>query len=148
MRTDLNKTYHIERTVGEYPGAKLNFTSTLADHVQELLPHKPELANDVVQVKLSGDGASMSRSTNFMMISFSLLQWNEKVMSSKNNRTVAIINGPENYDTLKVSLSNLFKEMNELIETGTILVNGEHINFEFFLGGDMKFLLMIMVHNS
>ena len=148
LRTDLNKTYHIERTVGEYPGAKLNFTSTLADHVQELLPHKPELANDVVQVKLSGDGASMSRSTNFMMISFSLLQWNEKVMSSKNNRTVAIINGPENYDTLKVSLSNLFKEMNELIETGTILVNGEHINFEFFLGGDMKFLLMIMGLNS
>ena len=48
----------------------------------------------------------MSRSTNFIMISFALLQCNEKVMLSKSNRTVAIVNGPENYETLKGSLSN------------------------------------------
>ena len=33
----LNATYHIERTPGIYPGASLNFTSTLCDHVKELL---------------------------------------------------------------------------------------------------------------
>ena len=106
MRTDLNKTYHIERTNGKCPGSKLDYSSTLAAHVQELLLQKPELRNEVVQVKLSGDGARMSRSTNFMMISFALLQCNEKVMLSKSNRTVAIVNGPENYETLKGSLSN------------------------------------------
>ena len=97
----MNKTYIVERTVGEYPGAKLDFTSTLTEHVQELLLHKPELSTSTIQVKLSGDGASMSQLTNFMMMSFSLLQWDEKVMSSENNRTVAIVNGPEDYQTLK-----------------------------------------------
>ena len=144
LRTDLNNTYHIERTDVKCPGAKLDFSSTLAAHVQELLLHKTELRNEVVQVKLSGDGARMSRSTNFMMISFALIQCNEKVMSSKSNRTVAIVNGSENYETLKESLSNLFREINELITTGTILIDREHVKLECFLGGDMKFLLMIL----
>ena len=144
LRTDLNNTYHIERTDVKCSGAKLDFSSTLAAHVQELLLHKTELRNEVVQVKLSGDGARMSRSTNFMMISFALLQCNEKIMSSKSNRTVAIVNGPENYETLKGSLFNLFREINELIRTGTILIDREHVKLECFLGGDMKFLLMIL----
>ena len=144
LRTDLNKTYHIERTLGKYPGAKLDFTCTLAAHIKDLIQQKPELRDGVVEVKLSGDGARMSRSTNFMIMSFALLQCNEKVMSSKSNRTVAIINGPENYETLKQSLSNLFTEINGLIKTGTILIDGEHVKLDFFLGGDMNFLLMIM----
>ena len=36
LRTDLNMTYHIERTDGKCPGAKLDFSSTLAAHVQDL----------------------------------------------------------------------------------------------------------------
>ena len=64
----MNKTYHIERTPGGYAGARLDFTSTLRDHVEELLAQQPELCDSVVQVKLSGDGARMTRSTNFMMI--------------------------------------------------------------------------------
>ncbi len=144
LRSDLNKTYHIERTMGKCPGAKLDFSSTLSAHIEDLLLQKPELRNQVVQVKLSGDGARMSRSTNFMMMSFALLQCKEKVMSSKSNRTVAIINGPEKYETLRESLSSLFKEINELIRTGTILINDDQIKLEFFLGGDMKFLLMLL----
>ena len=109
-----------------------------------LLNEKPEIKNNKIEIKLSGDGARMSRATNFMLMSFSLLQLNEKVMSSKHNKTFAIINGPENYDTLKTSLSKSFNEINDLIEKGTLSVDGEDVQVEFFLGGDMKFLLMIM----
>ena len=69
-------------------------------------------------------------------------------MSSKHNRTVAIINGPEKYNTLKTSLSPLFDEVNELIRKGTMSVDGQDVELEFFLGGDLKFLLMIMGINS
>ena len=147
-RAQLNKTYHIERTPGCHPGASLNFTSTLQDHVKELLRNAPELKEEKIQVKLSGDGARMSRTTNFMMMSFTLLQLKESVMSSKHNRTVAIINGPEKYETLKTALSPLFDEVNQLISKGTISIDGEDIQLEFFLGGDMKFLLMILGLNS
>lgn len=35
------------------------------------------------KVKISGDGAKMSRLTNFVVLSFSLLSEGEKVMSTK-----------------------------------------------------------------
>lgn len=83
-----------------------------------------------------------------MMFSFVLLQAKESVMSSKSNRTVAIVNGPEKYDTMKTSLNFFFQEVNELIDKQTISIDGKEIKLKFFLGGDMKFLLMIMGLNS
>ena len=147
LRSDLNKTYHIERTPGKYCGAQLDFTSTLTSHIRELLNSKPELKDHAIDIKLSGDGARMSRTTNFMMFSFTLLQNNESVMSSKSNRTVAIVNGPEKYCTMKESLSTFFEEINALKEKGTLLVDDKEIKLNFFLG-DLKFLLLIMGMNA
>ena len=48
LRGELNKTYHVERTPGPCPGARLDFTSTLTDHVRELLSMKPELRENLV----------------------------------------------------------------------------------------------------
>jgi len=90
----------------------------------------------------------MSRTTNFMMFSFTLLQAKESILSSKSNRTVAIINGPEKYETMKMSLKHFFKEVNELIEKGQITADGKDVSVNFFLGGDMKLLLMVMGINS
>jgi len=42
-RTAMNKLYHIERTPGKHSRSCLNFTSTLKDHVRELLMKEPEL---------------------------------------------------------------------------------------------------------
>ena len=53
-------------------------------------------------------------------------------MSPKHKRTVAIINGPEKYETSKTSLSYFFDEVNGLIDKGTINVDGQHIQLEFF----------------
>ena len=79
-----------------------------------------------------------------MMMSLTLLQLNECVMSPKHNRTVAIINDPENYETLKNSLSYFCDEVNQLVSQGSISIDGVDVELEFFLGGDMKFLLMIL----
>ena len=70
--------------------------------MKEQLAQQPDLSDGVVQVKLSGDGARMTRSNNFMF-SFALLQQGD-VMSSKSNTTVAIVNGKEDYETLKEAL--------------------------------------------
>jgi len=131
-RNDLNKTYHIEKTPGNCPGSMLNFTSTLTTHISELLQEKPELKNEKIQVKLSGDGAKMSRTTNFMMFSFTLLQLGERVMSPKSNRTIAIVNGHEECKTLQASFLPIFNEINQLIEKGTLTVNENEIKLDFF----------------
>lgn len=147
-RTELNKLNHVERLPGRYPGASISFSNTLRNHIRELITNDPEIKNTKIQVKLSGDGARMSRSTNFMMMSFTLLQLKEKVMSPKHNRTVAVINGPKKYETLKSSLSDFFTEVNNLIEAGKISIDGSDFALEFFVGGDLKFLLLIMGINS
>ena len=48
--TAINKLYHIERTPGKFSGSCLNFTSTLKDHVRELLMKAPELKEGKIQV--------------------------------------------------------------------------------------------------
>jgi len=83
LRSNLNKTYHIERTQGEFPGAAINFTTTLKQHIKQPLNDKLGLQDTPIEVKISGDGARMSRTTNFLMFSFALLQAKESVMSSK-----------------------------------------------------------------
>ena len=60
-RARLNATYHIERTPGIYPELSLNFTSTLGGHVRELSMTTPALKERKIQVKLSGDGARISK---------------------------------------------------------------------------------------
>ncbi|CAB3981176.1 Hypothetical predicted protein, partial [Paramuricea clavata] len=147
LRSNLNKTYHIERTSGPCPGAMINVTTTIKDHVEVPLAKKPELKGQTIKVKISGDGARMTRSTNFMMFSLALLQ-DDNVMSSKSNRTIAIINGKEDYETIAASLPTFFQEVNGLIESGTMLIDDTEVNLEFFLGGDLKFLVMIMGINS
>lgn len=42
----------------------------------------------IQRVKISGDGAKMSRITNFVVLSFSLLSEGEKVMSTKGKSTL------------------------------------------------------------
>jgi hypothetical protein len=90
----------------------------------------------------------MSRMTNFMMMSFTMLQLDKKFMSSKHNRTVVVIDGPEECETLKSSLSNFCSEVNELNNKGSTLTDGEEVDLEFFLGGDLKFLLMMLGINN
>lgn len=58
------------------------------------------------------------------------------------------MNGLKKYETMKTSLNFFFEEVNGLINKGSISVDGKDIKLNFFLGGDMKFLLMIMDLNS
>lgn len=51
---------------------------------------------------------------------------------------VAILSGKENYVVLQTAGKELFKDINGLIPTGNINVNGKEIKLEFYLGGDYK----------
>lgn len=144
-RNELNKICTIQPVPGQYPGAQISFSETLIEHVRGLLKNNPHYdLNEPVKVKISGDGAKMSRNTNFMILSFCLLQTGEKVMSSKGNRTIAIVNGPEKYDTMVNSFRSAINEINTTLEAGSIEVDGKEVKIEMFLGGDYKFLLMAM----
>ena len=53
--------------------------------------------NSKIKIKINGDGARMTRNSNFILLSFPILQTRESVMSAKENRTLGIVNGSQSY---------------------------------------------------
>lgn len=100
-----------------------NINQTLRSHIKDLQKKDPSFGiNKPVKIKISGDGAKMSRSTNFMILSFCLLQTGEKVMLLKGNRTTAIVNGLEKYNTVEHSFSLVINDINcETAPLGALL---------------------------
>jgi len=99
--------------------------------------------NDTIQIKINGDGARMTKNSNFILLSFPILQTGESVMSAKGNRTIAIVNGSESYDTIKEAFGGIFHEINTMISSRKLMVNNQEVNIDFFLGGDYKFILLM-----
>ena len=56
-------------------------------------------------------------------------------MSAKGNRAIAVVNGKEEYSTLKESFWEIFSEINGMISEGTTNTGTQEIKTEFFLGG-------------
>ena len=139
-RSDLNELFHIERIPGKYPGAQISFT--LKDHIREYFKSHPNHPlEEPIKVTISGNGAKMSRSTNFLILSFSLLQTGDRVIFSKGNRTLCIVNGPEKNDTLKTSMGGVISDINLIIKNGKIEVDAKEVKVEIFLGGTTNFCL-------
>ena len=86
----------------------------------------------------------MTRNNSFIFLSFALLEGDNDVMSAKGNHTIAVVKGSEKYQTLKESFANAFNDINSMNATKTTSIAGKNINFEFFLGGDYKFILIIL----
>ncbi|XP_068748234.1 uncharacterized protein [Montipora capricornis] len=79
----------------------------------------------------------MTRMTNFVVLSYSLLDADD-IMSSKGNHTVAVIKGHESYDLLKSSGKDVFSYINKLIDDANICIDGKEIPTDIYLGGDFK----------
>lgn len=95
--------------------------------------------DDVIQVKLTGDGTNIGRSVHVINIAFTLQNDPSSVSSPHGNHSLAILKMPEDYDSLKKALVDLLKETSEL---KSMQVNGTTHRIEYFLGGDMKFLAL------
>ena len=142
-RSELNKLCHIDCLPGSQPGAKVHSIKDLMkEYVEEYLQENPNTKK--IQIKINGDGAPMTRNSTFVLLSFSILQTGEHFMMAKGNRTIAILNGKEDYISLKQAFGNIFNEINNLIAEATITVNGKELETEFFLGGDYKYILIML----
>ena len=146
-RDQLNDICHISPTPGDLEGAQMSFTGLLKERAADMISREEgkNWAEEPIQVKISGDGARMTRNSSFILLSFSLLQAGDDVMSAGGNHTIAIVKGSECYNTLRESFGTVFNEINELIQDKQpITINNTSYNLEFFLGGDYKFLLLML----
>ena len=79
----------------------------------------------------------MSRSNNFIILFF-----NPSPNRRKRNKIIAAVNGPEKQDTMEHSFSLATKEINSVLEAGSLRVMGKKYELKFFLREYNKFLLM------
>lgn len=133
-RKQLNYICHITRTPGNADGAQVSFTNLLEERISDLIAKNEnvDMSHHPIQVKISGDGARMTRNSSFIPLSFALLQTGSDVMSASGNHTIAVVRGSESHDTLKESFQYSFEEINELIEKKTITINDTTFDLEFF----------------
>ena len=158
-RENINKTIIISQTPGPCNGAQMSLPDVLDKLIIENLSNgKINSAKDcekpVVGIKFSADGAKVSRLSNFIVFSMAVLNCGQEVMSCNGYHTLAIVDGTENFVSIKESFRDLIRDINELLkrgENGNIpftTSNGIDVNLEIFVGGDMKFLLLVCGLNA
>ncbi|KAL5500772.1 hypothetical protein EMCRGX_G012375 [Ephydatia muelleri] len=77
----------------------------------------PDFNHEVFRIKLSGDVAKFSRCSNFFLVSFATLNREQRVLSPRDNHTVAAVKMPECHDILATTLEPLLQEIKLLMES-------------------------------
>lgn len=146
-KNHLNELSHLTVTPGKSQGVQTSFKELLKEQIidsEESRDHSVSDTQRAIKVKISGDGARMTRNSNYIILSFSILQKEDQLMSSRGNCTIAVVKGSEDYTTIAESFQDVLQEINEVQEVGFVKVGENQIPVELFLGGDYKFLLLIM----
>ena len=116
---DINSLYHFERIPGNIPGAYVSLKSEIIRYIKYHV--NPE--TDKIKIKISEDGSKVSRISNFVVLSFSVIT-NDLTLSSKDQNVFCIINCKEDYDHLKLAWKPIFQKINTLCEKASIEVEG------------------------
>ena len=58
------------------------------------------------------------------------------------------MNGPESRDTLESSFKKIFDEVNDIIKSGHITIDGEQGEIKLFVGGDYKVTTHVNIQSA
>ena len=97
---DLYKMCQIDSPDANFEEAKVNSVKLCPKNISLIISKKNndfDPINGKIKIKINGDGARMTRNSNFILLSFPILQTRESVMSDKGNRTLGIVNGSQSY---------------------------------------------------
>ena len=115
-------------------------------------------ADDPITMKISGDGAKFSKSSNIILLSFSLPGFQQAALSGAGmqhymynpwhyvyvctlitgNHTFAAINAQENYDTLSSDMNDVMKSINCLIAKPEVTISGDTYTMDIIMGSEYK----------
>jgi len=92
-------------------------------------------------VKLSGDGTCIGKRLHVTNYSFTVFDEGPIAHSSEGNHALAIVKVPKKYEDLMLALEDICCDVERLnqIKLGT-----ETFNIAYYLGGDLKFLAVIL----
>ena len=134
-RNQLNSTINVHETNPMYPGV---YTS-LAESLCEKLSHSSRsyvILNGSVRIKINGDGTRITCKQSFVNVSYTLVD-EDTCMSEHGNYLLAIVKCDESNLSIKSGLHSLIEEINNLEH---VMISGQKVTIDKYLGGDLKFL--------
>ena len=164
---DIDKSYIIKQckksldsfcavtpTPGPVIGAQHDFMSEL----DRLIADTECSDNDLLKIRLSGDGTKLSKTINFLNFSMGLLQPTGPIPAAsgeEGNRTLAVVQTTESYQNIKTALSDQIEAVNHLQSTRNsdnivhyVTSSGKPVRLQLSLSGDMKFLPIVLGMNA
>jgi transcriptional antiterminator Rof (Rho-off) len=76
-------------------------------------------------------------------LSFSVIT-DDLTLTLKDQNVVCIVNCKEDYDNLKLACKPIFQKIYTLYVKASIEVEGKHFDLDILMGGDMKFLQLML----
>ena len=112
----------LKRIPGNIPGTYVSLES-------ELIKYHVNPETDKIKIKISGDRSKVSRISNFVVLSFSVIT-DDLTLSSKDQKVFCIVNCKEDYDHLKLACKPIFQKIDTLYEKAStcIEVEGKHFD--------------------
>ena len=142
LRSDMNMLCHIQRTPGAAEGAEVDVEQELKCAIHSIIAENPNAKH--FSVKFCGDGTHVARSAGMCLMSFSVTSPGARMSKSACHHAVAVVKGQESYTLYNTSFRNIFNSINALAASKRLDINGEEMAIDVFLGGDYKFLLMVL----
>ena len=102
-------------------------------------PNAEFINNRKIRVKLTGDGTNIGKQLHVINFAFTILDEGDKAYSTAGNHCIAIIKQNESYESLKLALQTIIKDVKKLT---SITINYSSYAIQYYLG-DWKFLAMI-----
>ena len=87
---------------------------------------------DKIQIKISGDGSKVSRISNFVVLSFSVITDDLTLSSKDQNVFLHCKLYKEDYDHLQFACKPIFQKINTLYEKASIEVEGNILIYIFW----------------
>ena len=136
---DINSLYHFERIPENIPGAYVCLENEIIRYIKYHV--NPE--TDKIRIKISGDGSKVSRISNFVVLSFSLIT-DDLTLTSKDQNVFCIVNCKEDYDHLKLACKPIFSENKHIIRKIKYWSWGERFLFRYFDGWWYEILQLVL----
>jgi hypothetical protein len=103
---------------------------------------------NTINIRISGDGRNVGQKIKHVMVTFTILGDKLTIHQPSKHYTVALFPGTEKYDTLKIVLQPLCRDLEELAYQGLIDNDEFHWNCELYFSSDWKFLAICLGFNA
>lgn len=104
-------------------------------------------SDPIIHLRISGDGRNVGRKIKHVMVTFMILNHENRHHHADYHYTVALYPGTEKYDTLKFMLNPFIDELKSFKENG-LEVSGILWKFELYFSADWKFLAISLGLNG